>query len=61
MARAYNTRMLMSPRSRNLTGHYTPFCGACCDSDLHNSKSIKRARREAKRRERRVWKQELAN
>lgn len=51
--------MTMSMRDRNRTGNHTPFCGACCDSDLHTAKSVKRARREAKRRERRVWKGEV--
>jgi hypothetical protein len=41
--------MLMKPKARNATGHHTPFCGACCDNDLHSAKSIKRVRREWKK------------
>lgn len=50
--------MIMTMRNRNRSGNHTPFCGACCDSDLHTSKGVKRARREAKRRERREWKRD---
>lgn len=51
--------MIMTMRNRNRSGNHTPFCGACCDSDLHTAKAVKRARREAKRRERREWKRDL--